>query len=477
MKNVKKKIIKITLGFMALSFILLGCNQLKKKDNGTNNFLVALLGLSSNPDTWFFVSNSGGANLSAYTHSSAGVNTLAKTIALPATSSGEMHGTHTGHIFVAMKNENSVGVLDMSSGSPEFIQSLQAGTRPNHMYLSPNGETLWVMNDGNAAAPDKGADMINCDTNSASVTVIQDGAEGKTGAQNARVLKTICVGRGHHKAAFSTTPLRAFVSNITDGTITVIDADPASQSYLNVIKTISLCDQAKETALAKGITCPLTDPAPGVINSSAPHGIAYSPISGKIYNSSTGYGTVAVIDATTFAMSSVQVGYTGTLHMSVNNDYVVLKGVDSNTDLNHVIGKMNVIRVSDNTVNTVDLMDVSPDHFMFTPDGSRLYVVSATKGAGAQLTNLKNDVVLVYDSSNLPQLTFMQEIKVGVATASHRSLDIISHDGIPMNIIVPNDGDQNVSVIDYATNTVKETLSFDGIPNSVYVNSHSSHGH
>jgi len=459
--------------FMITSVVIIaGCSQLKLSgDNKSNNVAAGLLALVLNSDTWFFVSNSTGADIYAYKHGSSG-NSLGKTITLPATSSGEFVGTTNNHVFVAMADAGKVGVIDVSTGTPELATSITAGIRPNHMYLAPDGKYLWVMNDGNSAAPDKGADTTNCNSNQASVTVIKDGDAGATGSSAATFVKTICVGRGHHKAAFSSiSPLRAFVSNITDGTITVIDADSASSTFLNVVTTLSLCDSAKEAALGK--TCPSS--TTGTTNSSAPHGIDYSSESGKIYNSNTGYGTVSAIHASTLAVETIAVGYTGTLHASNDKKYMLLKGTDKTTDSSHIYGKMNAIRVSDHVVKTVSYQDVNPDHFMFTPDGTKLYVVSSTSGSGTQLTNLKNNVVLVYDTSNLPEMTFVKEITVGKESGSHRSIGIISHNNIPMDIIIPNGADMTLSVIDYVTNTVKQTIGFTGTPKSVHV--HGSHNH
>lgn len=462
----KEYIFKIISVLLVAAGMISGCGSVKNdKSNKQNNVFAAFLALAQN-QVWFFVSNSTGANMYAYSHSALG-NNLAQTITLPSTSSGEMVGAHTGHVYVVMKGDNSgVGVIDTSSGTPVLTKSLTVGVRPGHMYLSPDGEHIWVMNDGNAAAPDKGADMTNCNTNQASISVIKDGGAGATGDAAAKVLKTVCIGRGHHKAAFSTSPSRAFVSNITDGTITVIDADPASITFMTVLSTLSLCDSVKEAT-----TCPVG--TLGTTNSATPHGIAYSSVSGKIYNSNTGYGTVTAIKASTLVMETIAVGFTGTMHASPDGKFMALRGSDTKSDANHVIGKVNVISVTDHQVKTVSVPDFYPDHLMFNHDVTRLYVVSATGGTGNQLTNLKNNVMMVYNASNSPELTLVKEVEVGQAGGSHRSLDIISNN----SIVVPNDKDMTVSIVDYATNTVKQTINFTGNPNAVYVNSHESHGH
>ena len=81
------------------------------------------------------------------------------------------------------------------------------------------------------------------------LTVVQ--GDGENGGS---ILKTLCVGRGHHVTTFVSpnadhpkVPHRVFASNLLDGTISVIGNDPADAStYLNVVKTINLCEPEKE---------------------------------------------------------------------------------------------------------------------------------------------------------------------------------------------------------------------------------------
>jgi DNA-binding beta-propeller fold protein YncE len=111
-----------------------------------------------------------------------------------------------GKAFITCKGADRVAVVDLASG--QILTHVLVGrklddmpTSPVHIYRVPSpdpaaADQIWVMGDGDA-----------------SVTVID--------AISYKVLHVIEVGVGHHKAAFTAT--RAFVSNMTDSTISVID--------------------------------------------------------------------------------------------------------------------------------------------------------------------------------------------------------------------------------------------------------------
>jgi len=426
----------------------------------------------NNTESLIFVANDGDGTLSVIEHSPAG-NHVSKTIPLGSGGIGDMVTTSEDHIFVNVTDNNQVAVIDPVSGSlPELKNFLPSGVRPVHNYIDPTDTTrVWVMNDGNdtsGVCKNQGPGG----TPTASVTVIQnheagDGGGGGGSSRLGEVIATICVGHGHHKAAFSyptsdhpALPKRVFVSNITDGTISVIDNEPTSSTYLKVIATIDLCDGEKETC----------DNDPSTPNNSSPHGIDFSRISGKVYNSNVRYGRVAVIDPDTASVETIiDIGYANKVHASPDGRFMVVKGTDTTSDANHVHGKITVIDVTDNSYTQIDIPDVHPDSFEFTPGGDKLYVVSATSGSTTQKTNLKNDVVLVYDSSNLPNLQLVKEIKVGKADVSHRGIAIHEHDGMAEHVIVPNPGDDTVSFIDPEIDEVIDTVSVGDGPASVLI--------
>lgn len=111
-------------------------------------------------------------------------------------------------VFITMAGSDQVAVIDYEKKT--LLSKISVGKRPVHIYSVSNSShglsvkhvdaieektTLWVSNDSGD-----------------SVTLI-DPIEMK-------VIKTISVGKGHHKMAF--TDKNAYISNITDNTISVI---------------------------------------------------------------------------------------------------------------------------------------------------------------------------------------------------------------------------------------------------------------
>lgn len=108
--------------------------------------------------------------------------------------------SHDGlkRLFVSMAGSNEVAAIDYDGGA--VLGRLPVGKRPVHIYLAPETGTLeneiWVGNDDGA-----------------SVTVID--------ASTLRVRAHVRTGNGHHKMAFSGN--KAYVSNLKDSTVSVID--------------------------------------------------------------------------------------------------------------------------------------------------------------------------------------------------------------------------------------------------------------
>ncbi len=400
---------------------------------------------------------------------------------------GDMSATQHNQVFVNVADSNLVAVLDPADGSMKLTQNLAAGTRPVHSLLDPDGLRVWALNDGDRS---NGVDSINCAAeNTASVTVLQNHGDGAAHhelahepehvhhhavrnddaekGEHASVLTTICIGRGHHKAAFShpsdeapAAPHRTFISNIKDGTVSVIDNEPASAGYLTVVATVDLCDANKETC-DTDVTTP---------NGATPHGLSYSTHTGKIYSANVGYGTVAVIDPASATIESViDLGFANKVQISPDGRYLVTKGADTQSNLNHVVGKLGVVDLMNGTSVTLDLLDVSPDSLVFTPDGSKLYVASALNGSAAQQANLKSNVVLAYDLSTPLSPTLVREITVGHANGGHRALALHAHGLSAKHLFVPNGADGTVSVIKIADDSVPETLTVGGTPGALMV--------
>jgi len=188
-------------------------------------------------------------------------------------------------IFVGLSEDDQVITLDPESKQTQISDSFIPDAFPAHIYSDPNTARDWFMNDGDK---ETGNDTLNCGDRGSSVTVVEN-----TASAEARYLKTICVGRGHHQCNFSypsaetpDVPYQAYVSNLKDGTISVIGNNvDQSDSFLQLLATINLCEPDKD-----GFD------APQVPNNAFPHGLVYSKVSGKVYNLNNVYGTIAIID-------------------------------------------------------------------------------------------------------------------------------------------------------------------------------------
>jgi len=336
------------------------------------------------------------------------------------------------HFFTAIGSLNKVAVLTVNSMGATLEGYIGTGTRPVHMYTDPDGK-IWIMNDGNS-----GVDSINCSTaGTGSVTIIKDGAKGTSGTNAASLIKHLCIGKGHHKALFTSSPKRAFVSNITDATVSVIDNDSASSTYLTVLSTVSL------------------------VTGAGPHGFGYSCVSGKVYVANASLGTVTELNPFTLATSIISTVKSGPAAVSPDGKYAVFPGVDKTSDANHITGKLSVVNVSNTASITLkDIADVSPDMMMFSGDGKKLFVISAQAGSGNQLTYLKQNVLLIYDSSSLPTLNLLKEVTVGNANTGHRHFDVMTH-GSMTHLFIPS-GDGNLYTVDADSMSVTQTLKIGG---------------
>ncbi len=373
----------------------------------------------------------------------------------------ESQGGTTTPVFLNLTNvfiagDHQVALLDPVTKKITLQKKFPAYARPDHMYRYPDQAQLWLGNDGDKST---GADPENCGTGGSSVTVIQNDAEGAP----MKVLRTLCVGRGHHVVAFTyptptapNIPRRAFVSNLMSGDISVVGNDPDdATTYLKVLATIDLQDAAREKKVDAGFA-----------NGAAPHGMAYSELTGKVYNLNNGYGTVVVMDPLTNTIEdSIYVGLSSNALLSPNGRFIICKGADRATQPEHVIGKLTVLDVVSKTVfETIDLPDIYPSVYRFSRDGSKLYLTTAATGKGSQRSNLKKDILLVFDASTLPALPLIKEIKVGVAECGRRPIGFVEQGGKFARIFISNPTDATVSVLDGENERVLETIKLTDKP-------------
>ncbi len=354
-------------------------------------------------------------------------------------------------VFIGLAADDAVIQMAASSQAIKHVDTFVAESYVPYAYPYFDGDTHWYSYDGDK---ESGEDRQACPTGGAPMLVVRNNGE------SAEVVKMICLGRGHHVVAFSAPtktnaaiPKRAFVSNLLDGNIVVLGNDPAdTEHYLQVIKIIDLCEPDREKS---GQHC--------TPNNAFPHGMAFSPLTGKIYSLNNGYASIVVVDPVSLEIDSrLQMKKSSNLLLSGDGRYLIGKGADRKSDPEHVMGRLSVVDVmSGNTETALDLPDIYPSTYRFNRDGSKLYVTTAATGKGAQRENLKIDLLQVYDASALPELKLIKEVKVGLADCGRRPLAYTASNAGPDRLFIPNPTDGTLTVLDGATDEVVETIDID----------------
>ena len=312
-------------------------------------------------------------------------------------------------ILIGVAEDHRIVLLDPLSKEIQLADAFPPDAFPAHLYNDPRSSRDWFMNDGDK---ETGNDTLNCGDRGSSVTVVEHSSSTR-----AKWLKTICVGRGHHQACFTyptpgapQVPERAYISNLHDGTISVIGNDPNDAgTYLQVLETINLCEPDKEEGGA----------AMAIPNKAFPHGLAFSAYSGKLYNLNNGYGTIAIIDPLSTEIEEC-IPFKGhsNLFASPDGRYLIGRGADRKSDPEHVIGKLSVFDVAGKkVVASLDLPDIYISKYYYNSEGSKLYLTTASSGSPQQQRNLKTDIMLIFDMSVLPRLELIKEHRLGPSGA------------------------------------------------------------
>ena len=446
-----------------------------------------------------FVNNTGDKTLTSVGLKGDSGNTVVNTMAAAEFENvalGDMQFSNGDWVFVNLTAANKVATIDpLTAATPVHEVNLPAGTRPVHIYRDANdGEVIWTMNDGDDAqgTTTPGDDLVNCGTQTGgSVTVMHNSHLGP-GATPPRVLRTICVlADGHKVTAFSSgagVPKRAFVSSETSGEIAVIDDQEGSPTYLQMTHRIDLCKTNKETGLPTPAICNpenATGTTPFTPNNSAPHGIRWSKLTKKVYSIQEGYGEIAEIDPTTFAITKTfDLGgtpYTG-YGISPDGRYLLLRGETKAPQPQAV--KLGIIDLSAATPARVDLnipeldgtsngsFDTGGSSFKFSPDGKRFYFLV---GNSNDATVTKKDRLFAFDTSTLsattPALTLLPNGEISLLQTGRHSMDVLAQGaGEAKFIVVSNRGvPGSVSIINATDNVIKETVTVGTNPGAVMV--------
>ncbi len=369
------------------------------------------------------------------------VNTLATT----AAKGGDYNRRS---VFLGVNKLGEALIMDPETKEVERCSEMEADTRYYYAYRDPNSLRFWFTNDGDK----DGNDTLNCGDNGGTVTVASKTNGG------GEVLETLLIGRGHHVSAFTRPgpdnapiPERAFVSNLLDGTISVVGNDPSDAvSFLKVITTINLFDPGVEKEGAQDVP-----------NNAFPHGMEFSPVTGKVYNLNNGYGTVAVIDPFSHEVEeTIPMKVSSNLLLSRCGKFLIGKGADRKGNPDHVMGRLQVLDITKKeVVNSFDIQDVYPSVYRFNPEGNRLYVTTAATGKGTQADNLRTNMVQVYDSSKLPELSLIKEIELEACDSGRRPIAFLEQDDHAPLVFVPNPTQGSLAVIDADSHEVIETVT------------------
>lgn len=355
-------------------------------------------------------------------------------------------------VFIGLTEDRRVILLDPATRALRLEREFPADAFPAHIYEEPDTRHAWFMNDGDK---ETGNDRLNCGDKGSSVTLVEDIA-----SERARWLGTVCVGRGHHQAAFTRpsaeapgVPRRAWISNLKDGTLSVVGNDPREpETFLKVVTTLDLSEADKEESGAAGIP-----------NNAFPHELAYSPLTGLVYNLNNGYGNVAVIDPCTDRIID-RFDFKGHSNLFVTPDgrYLIGRGADRKSDPEHVVARLTARDLVTNRVTDVlTLPDVYISKYYFDPEGSRLYLTTSSSGSPEQQANLKQDALIVIDVGALPNLRVIKELRLGSPSGSlafHPDVHAIRHGAKGRLVFSSHAADGVLVVIDGATNEVLDRI-------------------
>jgi len=161
----------------------------------------------------------------------------------------------------------------------------------------------------------------------------------------------------------------------------------------------------------------------------------------------------------------IELEVSSNLLLSPDGRFIIGKGADRKSDAEHVVGRLSVVDALTGSVETVlDVPDLYPSTYRFSPDGGKLYVTSAATGKGVQRDNLKIDVLQVYDASALPALKLIREVPVGRADCGRRPIAFISSAAGAGLVLVPNPSDGTISVLEGDSDETLETVTVSDRP-------------
>ena len=338
-------------------------------------------------------------------------------------------------IYVSNITDSSVSVIDIDPTSPTYhklidtnpaatgANAISVGSVPQGIAVTPgpNGARAYVVNTNLDTVT-----VIDIDPNSPNYNKVVDTNPMVAGVQN------ISVGDAPNRIAISPDGKRAYVTNVLGNNVAVIDIDPASVTYNQVI------DTNPATVLVDAIPV-----------GSSPGGIAITPDGTRAYVTTPGTGTVTMIylgddnAAVDPTFDTYNVG-TGPIDSVVVGHYLYASNYDGGNTVTVVDLNTNTKVDTDPTTPGVEGITVGSGPVSIAHVGRYLYVSNFLSNSVSVIDTSTNTVV---DTD--PTASGVQDIPVG----SGPNFMVAVGD----KVYVANQNSRTVTVIDTLTNTRVDT--------------------
>ncbi|WP_103108862.1 YncE family protein [Brevibacillus reuszeri] len=311
-----------------------------------------------------YVTNSG--TLEALGNTVSVINTATDTVIATVTVGNAPIGaaiTPNGRrVYVPNQFDGTVSVIDTATNTS--IATIPVGIRPLLVAITADGTRAYVTNAGTVGVLDKSISVIDTTTN----TVVATITEG--------------VGIFPFGIAIGNTPAgpRAYVANTINGTVSIIDVNPASPTFNTIIATITV--------------------------GNGPIDVAITPDGTSVFVTNSGDGTVSTIDTATNTVITVTVG-AGPAGVGIGNTPEGTRAYVLNSEDDSI----SVIDASPNspTFNTVIAtitkgVGDSPSDAALTPDGRKVYVPNNLSNNVSVIDTATNTIITTVPVGNNPNL-------------------------------------------------------------------------
>lgn len=232
-------------------------------------------------------------------------------------------------LFVSMPQINQVAVVDTTTW--KVVANLDTGQKPTRLVLQPDEKYLWVANETGVAVVD---------------------------TSTLRVAKQIETGAGNHEIEFGAGNKFAFVTNRTDGTLSIINIPK-----LHKVKDVKTGNMASA--------------------------LAFSPLSKALYVGNETDGSIAVVDATTHKLLANIVTKPGlkTVRFARGGRW----GFVANTKESKVF----IFDASTNSLVHEQVVGEAPDQFAFTDNFAYVRSLGTEQVSAIRLASLGKQVDVV----------------------------------------------------------------------------------